>query len=71
MTNVSNFVADTKDFSTSLRLVEKSLADTHEKIKVGMAEHCTKLTPDDLFYDLKYLHIPATFIFRISTCAFD
>ena len=50
VTNISYFVADTKYFSTSLRLVEKSLADTHKKIQVGMAEQCTKLTPDDFCY---------------------
>ena len=38
------------------------VADTLKKTKVGMAEHCTKLTPDDLFYDLKDLHILLLFL---------
>ena len=46
----------------SVTNISNFLADTHKRTKIDMAEHCTKLTPDNLFYDLKDLHILVLFL---------
>ena len=57
----------------SVTIISYFVADTHKKNKVGMAEHCTKLTPDDLSYDLKDLHIILLFLesLHVSKYLFD